>query len=701
MKPYLTIQENERGLVQVIFDHPAESVNTLHAALLPAFAELLDRLQGMPNLSGVILLSAKPDNFIVGADLRMLEACQDAQAARALAAQGQRMFNQLASLPCPTVAMIHGACLGGGLELALACDYRVGSDASVTRLGLPEIQLGLIPGSGGTQCLPRLIGLPSALDLLLTGRTVSAQRAKRMGLLDLLVPQANLMVAAQALLARGKQPHRLAWRERLMLGLPPLRKAILNQARKQAAQKSRGNYPAPERLIAAVETGLLRGIPAGLESEALHFGDLVPSSQSQGLRSLFHATTAHKKFKHYQGAEPLPIRAVGVLGAGLMGSGIAQVTACQAGLPVRLKDTQYDSINRAFRHIAEALSSRQHGMDAYTKRAQLARLSGTLDYQGFRQLDLVIEAVFEDLDLKQQMIQEVQAVGHSGLIFASNTSSLPIVQLAAKAIDPSRVIGLHYFSPVEKMPLVEVIPHIGTAPEVVSSVLAVARQQGKTPVVVRDVAGFFVNRILAPYLNEAATLLLEGETISSVDQALLQAGFPVGPLALLDEVGLEVAAKIGPILEAAYGARFSPCRVLPCMLADGRKGRKSRLGFYRYPIKGTKVADHRLYDVLNTQPKKQLPANLIEDRCQLLMLNEAVRCLDEQVVACARDGDLAAVLGLGYPPFEGGPFRHLDRLGLHHVVARLQQFADQYGERFAPCEGLLRRAHAGERFYPA
>ena len=699
---YFTLQEHEEGIVELTLDVPGERVNTLQAALIPEFAHWLTTLKQRPALRGLIIRSGKADSFIAGADLHMLDACDREEQALALSQQGQQLFNQLAELPCPTVAAIHGACLGGGLELALACDFRVCSQEESTRLGLPEVQLGLIPGSGGTQRLPRLIGLPQALDLLLTGRQVDGAQARRLGLVDMVVPESVLLPAALQLLAQGKRRGRLPWFKRLLLRFP-MAALILYRARKAIMSKTRGNYPAPLALLSVVETGLRHGPVAGLVQEAKQFACLVRSDASSCLRALFHAGVAHKKEHLFQGVAPQAVRTVAVLGAGMMGAGIAYVTVAKAGLPVRIKDTSLASINRAIGYTRNLLQKRvsKHQLNHYQSQEQLHRISGGMDYQGFKGMDVVIEAVFEDLALKQQMVSEVFAACHGQTLFASNTSSLPIGEIAAMSRFPERVIGLHYFSPVEKMPLVEVIPHATTAASTVATILALARQQGKTPIVVNDVAGFYVNRILAPYMNEAALILAEGETVEEIDEALLRQGFPVGPLALLDEIGLDVAGKIAPILAVAHGARFAPPKVLTLMLADGRKGRKSGRGFYLYPASGKKQVDGKVYDLLRVLPLKRLGHTVIAERCLLLMLNEAVRALDERVIASPRDGDLGAVLGIGYPPFCGGPFRHLDHWGLNLVIDKLRHYAQLYGERFVPCPGLLLRAERGELFHVA
>ncbi|MGL4206368.1 MAG: fatty acid oxidation complex subunit alpha FadJ [Aeromonadaceae bacterium] len=697
---YFTLHEHTDGIVELILDVPGERVNTLQAALIPEFAALLDQIQQKIGVRGLLIRSGKAGSFVAGADLHMLDQCQNESQALALSQQAQQLFNQLAALPCPTVAAIHGTCLGGGLELALACDYRICSQDESTRLGLPEVQLGLIPGSGGTQRLPRLIGLPQALELLLTGRQLDGRQAHHVGLVDALVSEPLLLSAASQLLRQGKPRRHLSWLKRMSLCLP-LAPLILLRARKAMMGKTRGNYPAPLALLSVVETGLRHGMVAGLTHESEQFATLLLGQVSANLRALFHAGVAHKKEQLYLGAEPQLLRQVAVLGAGMMGAGIAYVTAAKAGLVVRIKDTSLATINRAMGRCRSQLQKRvnKHQLTSHQSQEVMQRISGGLDYQGFKGMDVVIEAVFEDLSLKQQMVDEVFAASVASTLFASNTSSLPIANIAARSAFPERVVGLHYFSPVEKMPLVEVIPHALTTASTVATVLALARLQGKTPIVVRDVAGFYVNRILAPYMNEAALILAEGETIEDIDEALLRQGFPVGPLALLDEIGLDVAGKIAPLLAEAHGVRFEPPNVLTLMLADGRKGRKSGRGFYTYPASGKKQADGKVYDLLRVLPLKRLGHTVIAERCLLLMLNEAVRALDEGVIASPRDGDLGAVLGIGYPPFCGGPFRHLDHWGLQQVIDKLRHYAQLYGDRFLPCPALLQRAEQGEPFH--
>ena len=692
---------DEQNIAWLSIDVPGEKMNTLQAAFADEMSDILTQLKNEKGIKGLILHSLKPDNFVAGADVRMLEACKSAAEAETLAKQGQQMFQALADLPYPVVAAIHGPCLGGGLELALACDYRVCSDADGTRLGLPEVQLGLLPGSGGTQRLPRLIGLLPALDLILTGKQLRAKKAKKLGVVDASVPQTVLLDVAKSFLEKGKKKpnKKVSTKEKLMSQTGVGRKLIFEQAAKKTREKTRGNYPAAEAILDVIRHGLEKGMTDGLELEARRFGELVMTAESRALRSIFFATTEMKK-EHGSDAEPQAVSRVAVLGGGLMGAGISHVSVAKANVPVRIKDVANDGVLNALQYNYK-LFEKQRKRRILSKvqlQGKMMQLSGGTDFTTFNHTDVVIEAVFEDLQLKQQMVADIEANAKPSTIFATNTSSLPIHQIAAQAKRPENVVGLHYFSPVEKMPLVEVIPHAGTSDETVSTVVALAKKQGKTPIVVKDCAGFYVNRILAPYMNEAAQVLMSGEPIDHLDTALLDFGFPVGPITLLDEVGIDIGAKIMPILINELGVRFRGPDVFDTLLNDGRKGRKSGKGFYTYKGK-KKDVDKSIYKLLKLTPESKLGANDIAMRCVLPMLNEAVRCLDEGIIRSPRDGDIGAIFGIGFPPFLGGPFRYMDQIGIKRLVEIMNDHAKKYGDRFAPCDGLLTRAGLDKPFY--
>ncbi|MGD8111212.1 fatty acid oxidation complex subunit alpha FadJ [Vibrio sp. TRT 17S01] len=696
----LNIDDNR--IAWLAIDVPGEKMNTLQAAFAQEMQLIFECLsEQKDSLKGMIIHSLKPDNFIAGADVRMLDACQSASEAQALATQGQQMFQQLSELPFPVVAAIHGPCLGGGLELALACDYRVCSDSDKTRLGLPEVQLGLLPGSGGTQRLPRLIGLLPSLDMILTGKQLRAKKAKKLGVVDASVSETILLDVAKSMLEKGKRKltKQSSAKEKLVAQTGLGRKVIFDQAVKKTHEKTRGNYPAADAILAVIRHGLEKGMTQGLALEAERFGELVITDESKALRSIFFATTEMKK-EHGSDAPPAHVSRVGVLGGGLMGAGISHVSVAKAKVPVRIKDVTNDGVLNALKYnykLFEKQKKRRILSKAQLE-ANMMQLSGGTDFTSFQHMDVVIEAVFEDLDLKQKMVADMEANAGETTIFATNTSSLPIHQIAAKAERPENVIGLHYFSPVEKMPLVEVIPHETTSDETISTVVELARKQGKTPIVVKDSAGFYVNRILAPYMNEAAQVLMSGEPIEHLDASLLNFGFPVGPITLLDEVGVDIGAKIMPILVSELGDRFKGPDVFDTLLNDGRKGRKSGKGFYTYKGKKKEV-DKTVYKLLGLTPEPKMSEEDIALRCVLPMLNEAVRCLDEGIIRSPRDGDIGAIFGIGFPPFLGGPFRYMDQLGIKNLVETMNQFAQKYGERFAPCDGLLTRAGLEERFY--
>ena len=696
-----SLKIDEQNIAWLAIDVPNEKMNTLQAAFADEMKEIFTQLKDTSGVKGMIIHSLKPDNFVAGADVRMLEACTTASEAEALAKQGQELFQQLSDLPYPVVAAIHGPCLGGGLELALACDYRVCTDSDKTRLGLPEVQLGLLPGSGGTQRLPRLIGLLPSLDLILTGKQLRAKKAKKLGVVDACVPETILLDVAEQLIEKGKNKgnKKQSTKEKLMSGSGLGRKFVFEQAAKKTNEKTRGNYPATVAILEVIQHGLEKGFTQGQELEAKRFGELVMSSESKALRSIFFATTEMKKENGAE-AEPAAVNKVGVLGGGLMGAGISHVSVAKAKVPVRIKDVSNDGVLNALNYNYK-LFEKQRKRRIISKaglQSKMLQLSGGIDFTSFNHIDVVIEAVFEDLDLKQTMVADIEANAKPETIFATNTSSLPIHKIAEKAERPENIVGLHYFSPVEKMPLVEVIPHETTSEETISTVVALAKKQGKTPIVVKDKAGFYVNRILAPYMNEAAHILLANEPIEQLDGALLDFGFPVGPITLLDEVGVDIGAKIMPILVNELGERFKGPDVFDTLLNDGRKGRKSGKGFYTYKGKKKEV-DKSVYKLLNLTPESKLSDNEIALRCVLPMLNEAVRCLDDGIIRSPRDGDIGAIFGIGFPPFLGGPFRYMDQFGLKELVEKMNEFASKYGDRYAPCDGLLTRAGEGRNFY--
>lgn len=698
-----TLDKRDDGIAIITVDVPGESMNTLKASFADEVTALLDEIEEDSSIRGVVIISGKPGSFIAGADIRMINECTSAADAESLARQGQALFDRIEQQKIPFIAAIHGACLGGGLELALACHGRVISDSPKTVLGLPEVQLGLLPGSGGTQRLPRIVGVQQGLTMILTGKQLRPAQARKLALANEVVPQTILLEAAIELASKGKPKPAKAKQglvQKILEG--PASSVLYKKAREQAQKKAQGNYPAIDRIIDTVRHGMSKGFQAGLELEAKNFGELAMTAQSQQLRNIFFATTEMKKETGAEGVQPDKIRKAGVLGGGLMGGGIAHVTISKAKVPVRLKDIGQEGIKNALHYHYNLLKPRvkKKIVRQSELEQQMLMLSPTTDYSGFHDLDIVVEAVFEDLELKQSMVADVESNAKASTIFATNTSSLPITKIAARAERPELVIGLHYFSPVEKMPLAEIITHPATSAKTIAATVAFAKAQGKTPIVVRDGAGFYVNRILAPYMNEAARILLGGEPIENIDKALVKFGFPVGPITLLDEVGIDVGAKVAPILTNELGERFAAPTAFDKLLDDGRKGRKSKKGFYSYAGgKKGKQVDSSVYQVLGVTPEASLSAEQIVERCVFPMLNEAAWCLQEDIIRSPRDGDIGAIFGIGFPPFLGGPFRYMDSLGIEQVVATLERLQQTHGERFAPCDLLRQMAKDKTRFY--
>lgn len=682
-------RKDDGHIAWLTIDVPNEKMNTLQAAFADQVTRVLDEIEAdTSKIKGLVIQSGKPDNFIAGADINMIANCQHASEAQALAEKRQQLFQRISELPFATVAAIHGPCLGGGLELALACDYRVCSDDDKTKLGLPEVQLGLLPGSGGTQRLPRLIGLLPSLDMMLTGKQLRPKKALKLGVVDASVPQVILPRIAAEFALKKKAKRKLTVKEWGIARNPLGRKVIFSQAEKQAQKKARGNYPAIAAILECIEYGLEKGMKKGLQREAEQFARLAMTPESAALRALFFSITEMKKEKGSE-AVPKSIDHVGVLGGGLMGGGIAHVSIIKAKKKVTLKDLDNDGLLNAYQYHYQRLNTLRKRRIISTAQLQqhMLQLTGVTEFDGFKKVDVVVEAVFEDISLKQEMVKAVQEQGKDDVIFATNTSSLPIGQIAEGAKKPENIVGLHYFSPAEKMPLVEVIPHATTSDETISTVVALAKQQGKTPIVVQDCAGFYVNRILAPYMNEAARLLLAGEPIENIDEALLDFGFPVGPISLLDEVGVDIGAKIMPILEAELGDRFRSPDVFQTLIDDKRLGKKTKRGFYVYKGKKKEV-DQAVYTLLNITPQAQLSKQDIAMRCVLPMLAEAKRCLEEGIIASKRDGDIGAIFGIGFPPFLGGPFNYMDTLGEEKLTALMRQYAETYGDRFLMQESV-------------
>jgi 3-hydroxyacyl-CoA dehydrogenase / enoyl-CoA hydratase / 3-hydroxybutyryl-CoA epimerase len=706
--------DHDDGIAIVTIDLPGEPVNKVSAALRTEFAELFGRIESDTTVQGVVLMSGKPDTWIAGADIDEFLSLHSVTDAESLSRGGQALLARLESLRVPVVAAIHGSCLGAGLETALACHYRIATDHPRTVLALPEVQLGLIPGAGGTQRLPRIVGLQRALDMILTGRNIRPKKAFQMGLVDEVVHPAILReVAADR--ARHLADFSLESRHSpkgrgatgVLLEANPIgRSIVFKKAREGVVSKTHGHYPAPLAALAAVQAGYDGSGELGYRVESRSFGELAMSDVAKELIFLFFATTALKKDPGIDGEAPEPneVETLGVLGAGFMGAGIASI-AVQQDTPVRLKDTDLARVGKGIAAVSEVLRERlqKKQITKLQYEDQMLLVGGTVDYSGFGRATLVIEAVFEDLALKQRVLREVEPMLRDDAIYASNTSTIPISRIAEAASRPNRVLGMHFFSPVHKMPLLEVITTGETDDDAIVTAVAYGKRLGKTVIVVNDAPGFYTTRILSAYMNEAGRLLDEGASIDAVDAALAAFGFPVGPITLLDEVGIDVGGKVGQVLSEGFGSRMVPSDSLRRVVESGRTGRKGRKGFYVYDETGRKgEVDPSVYEVLpGGAQRRDVPGDEIQRRCVLAMVNEAALCLEEGVLRSSRDGDVGAVFGLGFPPFRGGPFRYVDAQGPARIVDDLHQLNERFPGRFAPATVLVQHARTQQRFYPA
>jgi 3-hydroxyacyl-CoA dehydrogenase/enoyl-CoA hydratase/3-hydroxybutyryl-CoA epimerase len=710
--------ETKDGVATLFLDVPGEPVNTLSPDVGGEFATILDLLERDPAVKAIVFASGKKEGFVAGARIEMLRDAGTPEAAARLSRDGQAGFDRLERYPKPVVAAIRGACLGGGLEWALACHYRIATSEPKTQLGLPEVQLGLIPGAGGTQRLPRLVGIATALDLILAGKSVPARKALKIGLVDEVVPAPVLLQVARqraAALASGElrrerpagvkslQKDGLAAVQKMALEETFLgREVLFRQARKQLLAKTKGHYPAPEKALEAIRHGYAKGFEKGLEREAELFGELAASPVARQLMGIFFAQNALKKENGTKDptVRPREVESVGVLGGGLMGSGIAYVTV-NAGIPVRIREKDDAGVARGLAGVAGYLDERvrRRSIDKLEKLARMRLLTAGTGWEGLRRVDVLVEAVFEDLALKQEMLRTFESLNPGG-IFGTNTSSIPIGEIAKASAHPETVLGMHYFSPVNKMPLLEVIVTPRTADEVTATAVALGRKQGKTVIVVGDGPGFYTSRILAPYMNEAAMLLLEGAAIEDIDGALTGFGFPVGPITLLDEVGIDVGAKVAKVLHAAFGDRMAVPEAMAKVVEAGRLGRKNRKGFYVYAEGKEKGVDATVYDLLpGGRRRRKVSREEIAERCALQMLNEAALTLGEGVLRSPRDGDVGAVFGLGFPPFRGGPFRWADAVGTGVVLGKLRALEGRLGPRFRPAPLLAELGASSRPFY--
>ncbi|HEX7830617.1 MAG TPA: 3-hydroxyacyl-CoA dehydrogenase NAD-binding domain-containing protein [Thermoanaerobaculia bacterium] len=692
------IVERQGELAIVWFDLPGEKVNKLSTAVLHELAGVVDQLASS-DARKVIFASRKPAIFIAGADVMEFTTVTGAEQAKAYVSLGQEVFTKIARLKQTTVAAIDGACLGGGCELALSCDWRVMSDSPRAQIGLPEVKLGIFPAWGGTSKLPRLIGLPGALDIILNGKTLDGKRAKQVGLVDEVVESGIVLQVAKKFADRGKRKGK--GRTKFYIeGNPLARNVIFSKARQAVLKQTKGQYPAPLKAIEVMTYAMSAGVEKGMQREVEEAAALVNNDVAKNLVQLFFLMEESKKDPY--AVKPRDTSYIGVLGAGIMGGGIAQIVADKTDADVRMRDINWNAIGGGMKAASRIWKKKvdRRRMTRGEMQRKLARITSTTDWSGFPRADVVIEAVVENVNIKRQVLAEFENMAKPGAIFATNTSTIPITQIAAEAKHPENVVGMHFFNPVDRMPLVEVIRGEKTSEQAMVTVAVLARKLGKTVVYCNDGPGFVVNRILGPYMNESGFLLEEGNSIESLDKAMTDFGMPMGPMALLDEVGIDVAAKVAGILTEAFGARMQKSSVVEKLYADGRHGKKNGKGLYLYADGKRQGPDSSVYKVLGVSPHPA-DAKQVVERMLLAMINEASLILEEKIVASAGELDLAMIMGTGFPPFRGGLLRYADALGTPYIVSRLDELSSKVGPRFKPNEPLKRLADRDGKFYQA
>jgi 3-hydroxyacyl-CoA dehydrogenase/enoyl-CoA hydratase/3-hydroxybutyryl-CoA epimerase len=715
---HFRLERHEDGWAVLVFDERDRKVNVFSSATMDELRERLEELAGSAP-AGLVVASGKPGGFVAGANVDEIETIESAEEGEAKARRGQEVFLRLEQLPCPTVAAVNGVCLGGGLELALACDYIAVSQDERVRLGFPEVNLGILPGWGGTRRLPRRVGLQRALDLVLSGRTLNPRSALRSGLADTLLPAEDFnqraLGWARAKAARKRSPGRALsrsrgllqrWTNLLLEKTPPGRRVLFSQVRRRVRSRTGGHYPAPVAAIEVIEKGLSLSDRDAYALEAKQLGRLVVSPESRNLVGIYRASEAQKKRSAYPAARG--VEAAGVLGAGIMGGGIAQLLTTRK-IRVRMKDVNREALASGFAQAWKVYHGRvrRRRMKRAEAYDRMSCLSGTLDYSGFGRVDFVIEAVVENLEVKRKVLAEVEEATGGRAIFATNTSSLPVTRIAEGAAHPENVVGMHFFNPVHRMPLVEIIRGGRTSDLALDTAAALAVRLGKIPVLVEDGPGFLVNRILTPYLREGMRLFEEGQRIERIDRIMKNFGMPMGPLELVDEVGVDVAHKAAGVMQEAFSERWpGGLETLESLLSAGRLGKKTGRGFYVHEGR-KKFPDPELVPSSSASASAETSGGGDDDagaveigkRLMIAMIVESAACLQEKVVAGPAVLDLAMVMGTGFPPFRGGPLRYADSLGLPRVEREARALAAKHGPGFEPPEILSRLARENGRFH--
>jgi enoyl-CoA hydratase / long-chain 3-hydroxyacyl-CoA dehydrogenase len=712
--------EVKDGVAIVRLNGP-DKMNTINQGMQGEMKTIFEEhIKGDPSIKAVVFISSKPDNFIAGADIDMIKAFENKADLEPVCMEAHDFFKDLKKLNLPFVSAINGAALGGGLEWAMYCDYRIATTSKKTVLGLPEVKLGLMPGMAGTYHLPKLVGYQESLGMILTGKNVKPAKAKKIGLVDLVVDPASLekvaITQAKGLANGSVKPsiRKRDWMGWFLEEIPFGRNMMFDKAKKTVVKSAGTHYPAPYAILDVLKNNFGKSMDTHLRDEAKKFSELAATSESEALIGIFKGMTEVKK--HNFGNPKHDIKTIAVLGAGLMGAGIGQVSTDQGKLRVLLKDKFEAGAQNGQKIISDAMAAKvkKRRMTDFDRNTTMSRVVPLHDEstnweRHFAQADVVIEAVFEEIGVKRKVLAEMEDIISDNCVFASNTSAIPIGSIAETAKIPERVIGMHYFSPVPMMPLLEIIPHAGTADEVCAAAMHVGSKQGKTPIFVKDVPGFYVNRCLGPFMSEVTALILEGVDLGKLDDAMKSFGMPVGPITLCDEVGIDISNHVGKFMSNAdLGVRMhggNP-ELMQKMIDAGMLGRKSGKGFYLYP-KNAKKSDKKqlnpealnLIKSVTSGATSDISVEDIQMRLISRFVNEAAFCLQDEIIRSPVDGDIGAVFGIGFPPFMGGPFRMLDKVGVKQFTDKMLHFRDQKGAQFEPAQILMKYANENKKFH--
>lgn len=689
------------NIAVITFDDPELKVNVLSTPVMKCLASILDEIEADSTVKGVLVTSTKQDIFIAGGDIAEIKDITTVSSGMTKAKAGQVILNQLANFKVPTIAVINGAALGGGLELALACQYRVAGFSNKVIMGLPEVRLGLIPGFGGTKRLPHVIGFLQTLTMIPAGKIVPAKKALKIKLVDKLFPDEILTEEAISFLKQIiNKTYKKSQPKKTFLERLPGGKIIISKiAIKKTLKKTKGFYPAPIKAIEVISKGFGDSLEKALLREAEVFGNLVITETAKNLIKVFFL---NEKYKHHDWGladiKPVSISKSGIVGAGVMGGAIAWLIS-RHNIPVRMKDLNLPAVakgletaRKMYRYPLKTKKVKPHEVDF-----KMGLISGTTSYKGFYNTNIVIEAVVENLKIKENVFKELSKITSPKTILATNTSSLPVTKLANASKDPSKIVGMHFFNPVDRMPLVEVITTEQTSKETTASIIAFARQLGKMPIVVKDCTGFLVNRLLLPYMNEAAYALAEGNSIEQIDTALTSFGMPMGPFTLADEIGIDICYKVAKILEDSFGSRMAVAPIIKEVTELGLFGKKTRSGFYIYKGKKKKV-NPNVHSLITA--RKKTPSDILKKRLIYLMINEAGLILEEGIVTEPDTVDIGMIFGTGFPPFTAGLLRYADSVGIKNIIKDLKYFHKEFSnERFKPCNYLIKLAENNSKFY--